>query len=134
MLCQKRFGPAVIGKGCGEVHGRDRIVVDDAGTHSRAAHDQRNTKKPLVMHRPLQHQPVITKPVAMVGGIDNNRVVGETEFVKAGHQPANLMVNQGDLAIGVGDDLTKLFVALLRNAAVILANAGKVGIAGRFRG
>ena len=67
------------------------------------------------MHRPFQHQPVIAKPVTMIRAVDDNRVVGEAKFVEAIHQPPDLMIDQRDLAVGVGDDLTKLFVALLRD-------------------
>ena len=57
----------------------------------------------------------------MVTGIANDRIFTQAKFFERDQDTANLVVNQRDLTVSVGDDFTKLLVGLLGNSAVRLA-------------
>jgi len=64
---------------------------------------------------------MIAEPVSMVGDVYNDGIFIEPRLLQGNHQPADLMVNECDLSIRVGDDLSELLVALWRTAALFLA-------------
>ena len=51
------------------------------------------------MERPLGHQTVVAEVVAMVGGEDDQRVVGEPATVEVIEDPPDVMVEQADHAV-----------------------------------
>ena len=73
---------------------------------------------------------MIAQPVAMVAYVDDDGVFPQTGFLQRDQQPTDLVIDQRDLAIGVGDDLAQLGVGLLSDTAVILADLGGFRTAG----
>ena len=59
----------------------------------------------LIVQRPLLHDAVVAHPVAMVAGEDDDRVFRKAELRKRRQHAADTVVDQGDHAIGDGDDL-----------------------------
>ena len=60
-----------------EVDRADRIVHHVTHGHVRAAHQQRNPKQRVVAERALEDHLVLAEELAVVGGDDHERVVGE---------------------------------------------------------
>lgn len=72
--------------------------------------DGADVEKSFEGHRPLQDKPVISQPVAVIGRVDDIGVVGQTLSLQLDEDPADRMVDQRDLAIGIGDDLAQMLV------------------------
>ena len=58
----------------------------------------------------------------MIGRVDHHRVIGEPEITEGRHDTANVMVDQRDHAVVIGNDLPELFVGLVGDARIVLAN------------
>ena len=58
----------------------------------------------------------------MIGGVDDDRSVREAGLGKRNQDSSHIVVDQRDLAVGVGNDLPQLCVRLRCNAAVLLAD------------
>ena len=75
---------------------------------------------------------MVAEPVAVIREVNDIGVLGQTSLLERDHQAPDLMVDQRDLSIGVGDDLSQLVVGLLLDTAVGLAQLGVLLVAHRF--
>ena len=81
---------------------------------------------------------MISQPVAKIGDVDNDGILCQTGFIKRCHDPADIVVDKGNLAIGIGNDFAQLLICLFRDATIILAyfrsllRAGRLGCQNRF--
>ena len=62
--------------------------------------------------------------VAVVGGVDHQCVLGEAHVVQRDHHPADVVVDQRDHAVVVGDHVPHLFVGLRLHAAGCILRCG----------
>ena len=68
----------------------------------------------------------------MIGDVDDIGVVSEAGFIQRLKDAAEIVVDERDLAVGVGDDLAQLLVGLRRDAGVGLAQFDILGRAFGF--
>ena len=74
--------PAVVAEGLRQVERGHRVGDDLAGRDARALAQQADAQQALVGHRPLEQQAVVAEPVAMVGRVDDDGVVGQAEVAQ----------------------------------------------------
>ena len=56
------------------------------------------------MHGSLEDEPVIAQPVAVVGEVDDDRVLGQPRLLERNEDAAEAVVDERDPTVGVGDD------------------------------
>ena len=69
----------------------------------------------------------------MIGDINDDGVFSEARFFQRDQNTAHVVINECDLAKGVGDNLAQLFIRLRRNAAVCFTDFRALLAAGGFR-
>ena len=122
-----RIDAAVVVERRGEIERGDRIADDVVPGYAWPLDDQSDAQQTLVVHRPFEQQAVIAEPVTVVGRVHHDGVVGKPHLVERGKDPADVVVDQGDHAVVVGDHVAQLHVGLRRHARALLAVREQVG-------
>ena len=86
--------PRVIEKGLREVDVEDHVGVDGARPHrARVAHDERHAQR-LLVHEALVVPAVVAEKEPLVGGVDDDGVVGDPLGVEVVQQPPDALVDR----------------------------------------
>ena len=98
-----RFG--VVQQQLGEVDVQDDVLQHRAALDlARIADDERHAER-LLQHQPLVEQVVLAEEVALVGRVDHHGVGGLLRAVEVPQEPADVVVDAGDRAQVVLDEL-----------------------------
>ena len=118
----------VVGERRGQVERGHGLRHHLAGRNAGTAREQSHPQQAFVGHRTLQDQAVVAEPVAVVGRVHDERVLRETQLIERGQDAANVVVDQRDHAVVVGDQLAQLLVILDRRARRFLAEGAQFRI------
>ena len=70
---------------------------------------------------------MIAEPVAVVGRVHHHGIAGKPHLIEPGKDAADVVVDQGNHSVVVGDQVTQLHVGLWRYARALLAVCQQVG-------
>ena len=77
----------------GEVEVGDDILVDRAGLGDAGPADEERGLEGLLVHPAFIEPAMLAQVPALVGGIDNNGVVGEARFIKVIEHTADVLIH-----------------------------------------
>ena len=118
----------VVTKSLGQVERGDGVLDDFSRWHTWALKQEPHPQEALVGHGTLEQQAVVAQPVTVVRGVDQDRVLVQTSLAQSDPDAANLMVDQGDHAVVIGDQVAHLFFALQRRARGLFAKLSQAFI------
>ena len=102
-----------------EVHVEDHLVVHRARLDAAGPADDERHPQRFLIHEALVEPVVVAEVEALVGGVDDDGVVGESLAVEEVEQPADVVVHRGDAA-QVVLDVALIFPFLQRVAGQFL--------------
>ena len=96
----------VVEQGRRKVDVQDNVVVDAPRRNfSRPANEQRHPER-LLVHEPLVVEAVLAEEAALVGGVDHDRLAGQSCSVEVIEQSADVVIHRGNAAeVGLDESL-----------------------------
>ena len=83
--------------------------------HTRPARDHRHPQQVFIRRRAFEIQAVIAQQFTVIGGVNHQRVVGDTRGFERAHDAPDVVIDLRNHAVVVGGHFGQLRVGLMRH-------------------